>query len=174
MATADRPDGTAERDPALADDRGIRRDGATDRDPALADDEHGTRRDSAAERDPALADDEHGTRRDSATDRDPALADDDRTIADDRPARPVSRTRNGTATTAALETARARQRDEFGGINWGASFFGWLVAVGVAALLTALLAAAGAAIGLTATTSPRPPRTPRRSAWAAASRSSSC
>ena len=48
--------------------------------------------------------------------------------------------------------ARARQRDEFGGINWGASFFGWLVAVGVAVLLTALLAAAGAAIGLTATT----------------------
>jgi MFS family permease len=44
---------------------------------------------------------------------------------------------------------RARQRDEFGGFNWGAAFFGWLVAVGVTALLTALLSAAGAAIGLT-------------------------
>ena len=77
---------------------------------------------------------------------------------------------NGAATTSALERARARQRDEFGGVNWGASFFGWLVAVGVAALLTALLAAAGAAIGLTATPSPRRRRTPRRSVWAAASR----
>ena len=60
-------------------------------------------------------------------------------------------TGNGSATRSALETARTRQRDEFGGINWGASFFGWLVAVGVAALLTALLAAAGAAVGLTST-----------------------
>ena len=55
-------------------------------------------------------------------------------------------------TRSALESARTRQRDEFGGINWGASFFGWLVAVGVAVLLTALLAAAGAAVGLTDTT----------------------
>jgi hypothetical protein len=53
------------------------------------------------------------------------------------------------ATPAALDTARARQRDEFGGVNWGASFFGWLVSVGIAALLTSLLVAAGAAIGLT-------------------------
>jgi hypothetical protein len=44
---------------------------------------------------------------------------------------------------------RARQRDEFGGINWGAAFFGWLVAVGMAAILTGILSAAGAAIGLT-------------------------
>jgi MFS family permease len=43
---------------------------------------------------------------------------------------------------------RRRQRDEFGGFNWGAAFFGWLVAVGIAVILTALLSAAGAAIGL--------------------------
>ncbi len=42
-----------------------------------------------------------------------------------------------------------RQHDEFGGVNWGAAFFGWLVAVGITALLTALLSAAGTAIGLT-------------------------
>jgi hypothetical protein len=42
-----------------------------------------------------------------------------------------------------------RQRDEFGGLNWGAAFFGWLVAVGIATILTAFLSAAGAAIGLT-------------------------
>ncbi|MFL5819236.1 MAG: hypothetical protein ACJ76S_00935 [Solirubrobacteraceae bacterium] len=42
----------------------------------------------------------------------------------------------------------AVQYREFGGINWGAAFFGWLVAVGLAAILIALLGAAGAAIGL--------------------------
>jgi len=63
--------------------------------------------------------------------------------------RPIARTGDGAATAAALETARARQRAKFGGVNWGASFFGWLVAVGIAALLTSLLVAAGAAIGLT-------------------------
>jgi hypothetical protein len=44
---------------------------------------------------------------------------------------------------------RERQRDKYGGFNLGAAFFGWLVAVGIAVLLTALLSAAGAAIGLT-------------------------
>jgi hypothetical protein len=44
---------------------------------------------------------------------------------------------------------RARQRDEFGGINWGAAFFGWLVAVGCAAILIGLVAGAGTAVGLT-------------------------
>jgi hypothetical protein len=43
---------------------------------------------------------------------------------------------------------RARQRDEYGGINWGAAFFGWLVAIGLGALLTALLSAAGTAIAI--------------------------
>ena len=46
-----------------------------------------------------------------------------------------------------------RQREEFGGLNWGSAFFGWLVAVGVATLLTAILSAAGAAIGLTSASS---------------------
>ena len=44
---------------------------------------------------------------------------------------------------------RSRQRDEFGGFNWGSAFFGWLVAIGLGALLTAALTAAGTAIGLT-------------------------
>jgi len=94
-----------------------------------------------------VAPEDRGIRREST------LHDDDRTTGDDRTAthrRPLARG-NGAATKSALDTARARQRDEFGGINWGASFFGWLVAVGVAALLTALLAAAGAAVGLTVT-----------------------
>jgi uncharacterized membrane protein YdbT with pleckstrin-like domain len=48
-----------------------------------------------------------------------------------------------------MRTSVRRQREEFGGLNWGSSFFGWLVAVGIATLLTALLSAAGAAVGLT-------------------------
>jgi hypothetical protein len=44
---------------------------------------------------------------------------------------------------------REHQRSQYGGINWGAAFFGWLVAVGLGVLLTALLSAAGAAIGFT-------------------------
>ena len=49
---------------------------------------------------------------------------------------------------AVLE-ARARQREEFGGFNLGAALLGWLVAGGIAALLTAILGAAGGATGLT-------------------------
>ena len=48
-----------------------------------------------------------------------------------------------------MHAARARQREEYGGINWGAAFFGWLVAVGLGSLLVAIVAAAGAAVGLT-------------------------
>jgi amino acid transporter len=48
---------------------------------------------------------------------------------------------------------RDRQAEEYGGIHWGSAFFGWLVAVGIAVLLTAILSAAGAAIGLTSTSS---------------------
>jgi hypothetical protein len=51
--------------------------------------------------------------------------------------------------TAGRREVRARQRERFGGTNWGAAFFGWLVTVGMGAILTALAAAAGAAIGLT-------------------------
>jgi len=61
---------------------------------------------------------------------------------------------DGMTTTALdreqMHAVRARQREEFGGVNWGAAFFGWLVAVGLGALLVGLLAAAGAAVGLTA------------------------
>src|SRR3954451_2750544 len=48
-----------------------------------------------------------------------------------------------------VKEMQQRQRDEFGGLSWGSAFFGWLVAVGIATLLTALLSAAGAAVGLT-------------------------
>src|SRR5215217_5249212 len=63
---------------------------------------------------------------------------------------PTQRERDGTVGRApAGDAVRERQRDEYGGFNIGAAFFGWLVAVGLAVMLTALLSAAGAAIGLT-------------------------
>jgi hypothetical protein len=58
----------------------------------------------------------------------------------------------GTSRTHPVATegaaVRERQHEEYGGTNWGAAFFGWLVAVGIGALLTALLAAAGTAIAI--------------------------
>jgi len=59
--------------------------------------------------------------------------------------------REGTARERAAGpgVVQQRQRAEYGGFNIGAAFFGWMVAVGMAVLLTALLSAAGAAIGLT-------------------------
>ena len=42
----------------------------------------------------------------------------------------------------------AREKEEHGGIKWGSAFFGWLTATGMAILLTALLSAIGAAVGL--------------------------
>jgi hypothetical protein len=89
--------------------------------------------------------------------------------ADDPGARrgSVATAEDGTAATRTerrppaktMRDVRARQREEYGGINWGAAFFGWLVAVGVAVLLTGLLAAAGAAIGLTEPVSGTPDET---------------
>jgi hypothetical protein len=48
----------------------------------------------------------------------------------------------------------ARAHERFGGIKWGAAFFGWLSANGLNVILLALATAAGAAVGITqATTS---------------------
>ena len=46
------------------------------------------------------------------------------------------------------QTAVAREKEQFGGIKLGSAFFGWLTATGMAVLLTALVAAAGTAVGL--------------------------
>jgi hypothetical protein len=68
----------------------------------------------------------------------------------ERADRPHSdRTAAGPPTREHMHDVRSRQHEEFGGINWGAAFFGWLVAVGLGALLVGLLAATGAAVGLT-------------------------
>jgi uncharacterized membrane protein YkvI len=63
--------------------------------------------------------------------------------------RPIADRYGGTADREQMRAVRARQREQYGGVNWGAAFFGWLVAVGLGALLVGLLAAMGAAVGLT-------------------------
>jgi hypothetical protein len=69
---------------------------------------------------------------------------DDRTV----PAREATR-EGASATRGPARDAVAAQRTAFGGLKWGAAFFGWLSANGLAVLLVALLSAAGVALGLT-------------------------
>lgn len=54
-------------------------------------------------------------------------------------------TRDGGAVAAHDHDDHAR--DKFGGLNWGACFFGWLVAVAFAILLTSIVGAVASAIG---------------------------
>ena len=65
------------------------------------------------------------------------------------PTTPTTTTEGAHATRGAARDAVAAQRARFGGIRWGAAFFGWLSANGLAVVLIALLSAAGVAIGLT-------------------------
>src|SRR4051812_8901243 len=103
---------------------------------------------ATAER-PVADDDTIEARRATYDDGTPA---DEGTAVHDRPAVRHDRDVDIVPGPDTLRHVRARQRAEFGGFNWGAAFFGWLVAVGVAALLVGLLAGGGAAIGLTETT----------------------
>ena len=57
-------------------------------------------------------------------------------------------THEQTDTTLTRKEVLGRQKERFGGMKFGAAFFGWLAASGTAVLLTALLAAAGTAVGL--------------------------
>ena len=68
----------------------------------------------------------------------------------------------------------AREKEEHGGIKFGSAFFGWLTAMGMAVLLTALVAAAeppsASQPARTSAKPPtRPPARPRPSGWSAAS-----
>jgi hypothetical protein len=55
----------------------------------------------------------------------------------------------GAAREATSRQAFAVQRSEFGGTKWGAAFFGWLSATGLAVPLLALVSAADTGLGLT-------------------------
>ncbi len=51
------------------------------------------------------------------------------------------------------EAVVERQKERYGGIKWGSAFFGWLTATGTAVLLTAIVVAAGGAVGVATNTS---------------------
>ena len=71
----------------------------------------------------------------------------DERVAEDR--RTTVAERPGTVAAApSVGAVRDRQRAEFGGSDGTAIFFGWLAALGLAALLTAALSAAGTQLGL--------------------------
>src|SRR3954453_10662412 len=59
-----------------------------------------------------------------------------------------ARADGATVTRGAGRDAVAAQHARFGGIKWGAAFFGWLSANGLAVILIAILSAAGVALGL--------------------------
>ena len=60
-----------------------------------------------------------------------------------------STTAAGTSRAATdRSSVMAREQERYGGIKWGSAFFGWLTATGTAVILTALLVAAGAAVGV--------------------------
>ena len=76
---------------------------------------------------------------------------DDRLAPSDRFARDDVRESRTLAPVVGDETLLAmhdRQRIRFGGIRWGSAFFGLLSAIGLAALLLGIVAAAGVAIGV--------------------------
>jgi len=80
-----------------------------------------------------------------ASDRTPTNPDRDATVVTPSP---TAHREGAHATRGAARDAVAVQRARFGGIKWGAAFFGWLSANGLAVILVALLSAAGVALGL--------------------------
>ncbi|WP_382310133.1 hypothetical protein [Herbiconiux sp. UC225_62] len=81
-----------------------------------------------------------------------ALPPDDR-ARDDTRAVPLDDTRAAGSVpledrTTLRQDVVERERQAFGGFKFGSAFFGWLAATGTAVILTALVSATGAAIGL--------------------------
>ncbi len=74
-------------------------------------------------------------------------AEDAHTVVTDDP-RAVRGRRVDTVVTPSAAAVVARERAAYGGVKWGLPLFGWLTAMGLAVVLTALLAAAGTALGL--------------------------
>ncbi|RZU32409.1 hypothetical protein [Blastococcus saxobsidens] len=60
----------------------------------------------------------------------------------------VGATEGASVSRGVARDAVTAQHDRYGGIKWGAAFFGWLSANGLAVILVALLSAAGVALGL--------------------------
>ena len=80
--------------------------------------------------------------------RHPATTTDTDTNADTNPGTNADAGAQTTVESTSRRDVLAREREQYGGVKIGAAFFGWLTATGTAVLLTALLAAAGVAVGL--------------------------
>ena len=74
----------------------------------------------------------------------------DRAVADPTvqhaPVQPTGAHETTTHTGPTAHAGHAEAQDRFGGTNWGAAFFGWLVAVGLTILLTGIVGAIAAAV----------------------------
>jgi hypothetical protein len=68
--------------------------------------------------------------------------------ADDRGERRREAREHSNRANALVTEGHHRQHEKFGGISWGSTFFGWLSAAGLTALLAGLLGATGAALAL--------------------------
>ena len=55
---------------------------------------------------------------------------------------------DGDERATSIHDVHAAEKERFGGIKFGSAFFGWLTAMGMAVILTAVLAAAGGAVGV--------------------------
>ena len=123
-------------DPAVREQRLAELQATQVRDP----DTRGLDRERAVETD-RTADGDRFTRTEQApmVDREPVAERD----VDDEP-----RTIPAVVAEDTVVAMRARQRDRFGGIRWGSAFFGLLSAIGLAAILLGIAAAAGVAFGL--------------------------
>jgi hypothetical protein len=93
--------------------------------------------------------DEPATTAAPATDRDVDDVPERRTLADrDVDDVPERRTLAPVVGEETLVAMHDRQRVRFGGIRWGSAFFGLLSAIGLAAILLGIVAAAGVTIGV--------------------------
>jgi hypothetical protein len=70
------------------------------------------------------------------------------TVPDEDRTQPVHAVPHSTLRESPVRENAAEQKRRFGGIRWGSAFFGWVTAMGMAVLLSAVLAAVGAASGL--------------------------
>jgi hypothetical protein len=68
--------------------------------------------------------------------------------ADDRGERPRDAPERRNGADADLTKRHDRQHEKFGGVSWGSTFFGWLSAAGLTAILAGLLGATGAGLAL--------------------------
>jgi hypothetical protein len=70
------------------------------------------------------------------------------TVPDTERTQPVTTIHHSTLRGNPVPDSTADKRRRFGGIRWGSAFFGWVTAMGMAVLLSALVAAVGAVMGL--------------------------